>query len=638
MQQYLTLDEAASRLHISPDELREMAKKKTIRAFQDRGSWRFRTQDIEELARSRGLGSDPELQLGEASKTPAPSKSHASSKAAPSAKKPAADAPIPLLPDDDDAVPLGREKFGDKGPRSSISGKSSKNLPKSGSDSDVRLVLDHDFQNLPEPARPESSGPKSTGRKSKLGKDSGVRLNPADEPSDSDVRLDEIERPARGGKRPTDTSESDVRLHDLPSSSGKKGAPGPITEEIDLDAEASKQAEKPPHKGGKPKATMMANPSMLPTSSPFELSDPDVGLTSPKKPRKSEVDSSSDFELVPFDQSKAPAPGSSDDIPLLTGDEEINFAADVAGPKAGASGINLQDPGDSGISLESGGSDEIDFELSLDSGVTPKPAASKSGPKSGPKSAPGKAVDEDSSSEFELSLDDSDQDSSSSEFELSLDDSDDSSVQEASDSEFELTLDEAGGLQAEDEAQDIFEETDFNVPALEESGSEAVALDDGDTDMESSEFDISLDESGEESGSQVVALEDEDQAEEGAATIARPRKQKAAAVEEADESSEEFDVDEQAPPKKGKGKKKPAVEVDEDEEDEDDLEAVAPAAEADWGAMPAVFLFPTVAVLFLVGIMGFEVLRGMWGYQRPSPVGKPVIDAIARQFDDSLPK
>ena len=60
------------------------------------------------------------------------------------------------------------------------------------------------------------------------------------------------------------------------------------------------------------------------------------------------------------------------------------------------------------------------------------------------------------------------------------------------------------------------------MPALdEESGSEAVALEEADTDLESSDFDLSLD-GGEESGSQVVPLEDEDEADEGAATVHRP--------------------------------------------------------------------------------------------------------------------
>src|SRR3954453_3941448 len=67
MQQYYTLEEAASKLMLSPDELRQMAKSKKIRAFQDKGSWRFRTQDVEEEARKRGVGSDPEVQIGESS-------------------------------------------------------------------------------------------------------------------------------------------------------------------------------------------------------------------------------------------------------------------------------------------------------------------------------------------------------------------------------------------------------------------------------------------------------------------------------------------------------------------------------------------------------------------------------------------
>src|SRR5262249_36063216 len=141
---------------------------------------------------------------------------------------------------------------------------------------------------------------------------------------------------------------------------------------------------------------------------------------------------------------------------------------------------------------------------------------------------------EEDSSEFELSLEDESSEtisSESSEFELSLDDSGSSELEldlepveqagEDSDSEFELTLDDSGGSSPlhEDsgEGRDIFE-TDFEVPALEEeSGSEAVALDDESTDVESSEFDLAIDEmdvgAEDESGSQVVALEDEEDAE-----------------------------------------------------------------------------------------------------------------------------
>src|SRR5207248_8008218 len=58
-------------LHTSQDEVKKLAEDKKVRAFRDRGTLRFRAQDIDELARSLGLGSDPDLPLGE---VPAPKK------------------------------------------------------------------------------------------------------------------------------------------------------------------------------------------------------------------------------------------------------------------------------------------------------------------------------------------------------------------------------------------------------------------------------------------------------------------------------------------------------------------------------------------------------------------------------------
>jgi hypothetical protein len=310
----------------------------------------------------------------------------------------------------------------------------------------------------------------------------------------------------------------------------------------------------------------------------------------------------------------------SDELPVMMGDEEVNLG-ELSGAKGG-SGINLQDPADSGISLE--GSDEKEFGLSLDAGNTPKPAAPKTGP--------------DSSSEFELSLSDEDASptdgASSSEFELSLDhEGSDLAVDEGSsdlametpgsdsDSEFELTLDESGGLSVEEGSssseQDIFE-TDFEVPALgEESGSEAVALDESDTDLESSEFDLAL-EGGEESGSQVVPLEDEEDYDEGAATVQRP-----AAVAEGEEDLEALDED-----------------LDREAAVEEEAEPVAAAAAppAEWGLMPALVLMPCTIILFLVTLMGFELIQGMWGYHKGSKVSNLVIHPIAKMFDDKLPE
>src|SRR5262249_32760187 len=145
-------------------------------------------------------------------------------------------------------------------------------------------------------------------------------------------------------------------------------------------------------------------------------------------------------------------------------------------------------------------SDEIEFELSLDAETTPRPQspAAQAGPA-------------DSDSEFELTLDAEDAKpagTDSSDFELTLDTEEKAARPDAtrpadSDSECELTLDDSGGLapleadaspqvKTDSDEKDIFE-TDFEVPALEEdSGSEAVAMEDADTGLESSDFDLEI--------------------------------------------------------------------------------------------------------------------------------------------------
>src|SRR5262249_42926907 len=180
------------------------------------------------------------------------------------------------------------------------------------------------------------------------------------------------------------------------------------------------------------------------------------------------------------------------------------------------SGINLNKPADSGISLEQAGdaSEEIEFSLTLDAEATPRPHTPKP-------DATGAMVDSDS--EFELSLD--------------LD----ANQKADSDSEFALTLDDAGALEAvADEAppsgkgkkaaeKDIFE-TDFEVPALEEedSGSDAVAVEEADTDLESSDFELEIGDDAvaeaeaDESGSVVVPLDESEEAIDDAAQTVTP--------------------------------------------------------------------------------------------------------------------
>ena len=60
---YLSLEEAASLLDITTDQLMKIREKGDIRGFADRGSWKFREQDIDEFQRSRQADSSPDFPI-----------------------------------------------------------------------------------------------------------------------------------------------------------------------------------------------------------------------------------------------------------------------------------------------------------------------------------------------------------------------------------------------------------------------------------------------------------------------------------------------------------------------------------------------------------------------------------------------
>jgi hypothetical protein len=388
-----------------------------------------------------------------------------------------------------------------------------------------------------------------------LGHSSEAELQLADEPlrltedhsSDDFVPLggDDMvirrEKPPSSGKVKKANSDSDVRL-DITGGSVRPTGTGQSTEDIDLDAEqrakpaSSKRLKAPPQVTGD-------------TAKPTDKgSDFDLTLSS---------DSSDEFELQLTDDS--------DEV-------DIGVSRGGKGPKAGDSGINLQAPADSGISLEK----SSDFELALENGPksgprsgprTPPKTAPKSGPKSGPKTGPQPMTPAGDESEFELTLDDNAGDSTS--------------------------------AFPQAEQKDIFE-TDFELPALDdESGSEAVAMEESDTDLESSDFDLAINEGdieGEEgSGSQVVALEE-------------------------DEAPADEDLDE--------------LEAAEDVEPEVRPVRAGPAAPVEWGLLPALVLIPCVLVMSLVGLMSWELVHGMQNYQQPGKATGPIVRFFAETFGD----
>src|ERR1700722_15361534 len=107
MVQYYTLQEAAAKLRLSVDALKEMAKNGELRAFQDRGSLRFRAQEVDELARLRGHNSEPDLQLGDAPPVPEPPKSQ--KPVTPALKSDPSVFDFTLGTEDSDEVSLGQD-------------------------------------------------------------------------------------------------------------------------------------------------------------------------------------------------------------------------------------------------------------------------------------------------------------------------------------------------------------------------------------------------------------------------------------------------------------------------------------------------------------------------------------------------
>jgi hypothetical protein len=481
MAQTYTLDEAADRLGITVEEFKRRLREdwKSVRSFRDGATLRFRSVDIDELARTLGQASDPGLSVGsgqpltdsseELSLEPPKSKPRSGS-----GKKLVTEHPLYMADDSDDIFAL---PAGDDAPKS----------------------------------KPRSK-PKG----------------------DSDVRLDASPKRAEGGNQPTEEIDLEV-----PPPSG-----------VGLGKSSAKLT--PPKSSGR--AAKIAGPgegSGDDGSSEFELS----------------LDSDSDsFELQ------------------LSNDSSEESALGGEQPAAGGaqSGINLGKPSDSGVSLEKKGKPPADdsdgsFELSLD-------PPSGGGPRSRP-IRPAVGADE-GSSEFELTLDDSDSESMN-------------------------TL-----ARSEQQSGDIFE-TDFELPsaAEDESGSEVLQVDSADTDLENSDFDLAIDDADapadDESASQVVMMDDEPIAldEEPIALDDEPM-----VVDDEEDAATALAGDR-------RGRERVRTEV---------VEKVIAPPPPRWGIVPTLALAPTLLIMVLGALMGFEVVRSSAGYQQPT--ASPIVRGLASTF------
>jgi hypothetical protein len=171
---YLSSEEASAELDISIDELNRLRESGELRGFADRGTFKFKQEDIEEYARSRQADSDPEvpLHIGESDDSVLSPDEDALSEQPTVIRREDTDAPLMVddsgsdsdvrlvLPDaltEDEAPSLGDS---DSDVRL-VGDDSAAPLLDSGSDSDVKLIADADETGshiqLAEDARTDSS-------------------------------------------------------------------------------------------------------------------------------------------------------------------------------------------------------------------------------------------------------------------------------------------------------------------------------------------------------------------------------------------------------------------------------------------------------------------------------------------------
>lgn len=495
MPEFMSLEEAARLLGMSPEELKAKAQHREIRAFQDGGSWQFRKYDIEEEARRRGMGSDPELPLSDLDLDIA--------KGSPS-----------------EAELLSEFQIGAVGP--DVAPRSGELEAPSGEE-DILL----DDRSVPMGGSASSSTVL------------GLQQPPGKQPSDSDIKI--FPEGAKGA------SDSDVRLGGAPLLSDSDVS---LVQDDHLSGSAEVSSiETDPH------ATLYQDSSEGPVigsgeySSSGDHSESDFALTPSSVIDALEPESGSDFELTSLDVS-------SDEVeaapkPKLKGPSD----SDVTGVEPSSSGINLGRPSDSGINLQSvggfdfGSADSIELAPLDDDDDAPaaKPSPAKTSP-------PGQAKVDLSSTAVPMKA-------------------------------------------AE---KDIFEDTDFEVDALDSEGSS----DDQTVQLEvASDFDV---EDSSESASEVFAL-DEDEVDQNAATSMAP-----APVDEADEfedSSSEvdsvWDADEPTPSQAARVAQPMITRGD---------------VQPEWGGLWVGMLGVASVLTLLLAFVGMDVVRNLYSFQSDGPI------------------
>jgi len=320
---YLTLEEAARQLGMAPDELVRLRERSEIRGFADRGTWKFKSEDVEEFARSRDADSSPE---------------------------------VPII----DETPSGKTPGDMPGVSGARKGSGAGRFNKT-SDSDVRLLLDETLVPGGKDSDPEVV-------LSQLGSsDSDVRLTDdvgglVDSASDSDVKListsSDMLLPSDDDS--SDASDSDVKL---------------VSADSDSDVRLAKPASSPSPPGSDSDVRLIGTDELATLASESDLRLTGAGSSSDLVGSGTDLADSSASSTKLGGTSSVNLRGSSasDESSVLLGADsgialDTGSGMKVGGGSSADSGITLQSLADSGISLE-----KVDSGISLagplDSGI-----------------------------------------------------------------------------------------------------------------------------------------------------------------------------------------------------------------------------------------------------------------------------
>ena len=199
---YLTLEEAAGLSGISADELKRLREQGDLRGFADRGAWKFKQEDVEELMRRRQTDSDPDVRIFD------DEAEEGSSRVAEGSS---------VIEGEGGSSVIGQDIVSEQ--PTVIRGSAlddDEPLGGGASDSDVRLILDDSMKAGSDPDVSAKRRKDSDSDVQLIG-DSGPSLEAQDEGSDSDVKLvgTDPEIPLLDDEE--QGSDSDVRLVPQPS-------------------------------------------------------------------------------------------------------------------------------------------------------------------------------------------------------------------------------------------------------------------------------------------------------------------------------------------------------------------------------------------------------------------------------------